>query len=331
VAGIAMRYGMRPADLARLNGLANASVVLPGQNLWVPLAGAIDARSGEPAAPPVGAGAPATPDDTSRPDVTARTASAGETAYTIVPGDTLYGLADRFDVAVDDLKKWNGLPADGWLRAGDTLRVIGAPAVPPAAPAESAAPPVARAPATRDGYVVAPGDTLSSIAERHGTTADLLRSENGLYDDVIQLGQRLTVPRPGLGEAALAAPGAKRIEVVVGEQRMYVWQGDTLIWSWLVSTGITTHPTQRGTFAVQSKVPNAWSSAWQLWMPHWLGIYWAGGSENGIHALPIVNGQRLWAGNLGAPISYGCVVLGVSEANLLYNWAEIGTPVEIRD
>jgi len=42
------------------------------------------------------------------------------------------------------------------------------------------------------------------------------------------------------------------------------------------------------------------------------------------------NGQTLWAGYLGRPISYGCVVLGTYEAELLYNWAEIGTPVSIR-
>jgi lipoprotein-anchoring transpeptidase ErfK/SrfK len=129
----------------------------------------------------------------------------------------------------------------------------------------------------------------------------------------------------------VAAGGARRIEIDIGEQHMYVWQGDTLVWSWVVSTGMAGYPTRRGSFAVQSKIPNAWSGPWQLWMPHWLGIYWAGGSENGIHALPILNGVQLWEGSLGTPISYGCVVLGVEEARLLYDWAEIGTPVEIRD
>ena len=140
----------------------------------------------------------------------------------------------------------------------------------------------------------------------------------------------MSVPRAGIGRSDVLA-GDKRIEVAIGEQRMYVWQGDTLIWSWLVSTGIASHPTQRGSFAVQSKIPDAWSTAWQLWMPNWLGIYWAGSSENGIHALPIINGERLWAGSLGSPISYGCIVLGVDEAQMLYDWADIGTPVEIHD
>jgi hypothetical protein len=66
-------------------------------------------------------------------------------------------------------------------------------------------------------------------------------------------------------------------------------------------------------------------------MPHWLGIYWAGSLENGIHALPILpNGQRLWEGYLGTPVSYGCVILGTQEARTLYSWAEVGTSVIIR-
>jgi lipoprotein-anchoring transpeptidase ErfK/SrfK len=173
------------------------------------------------------------------------------------------------------------------------------------------------------------GDTLSAIAARLNTTAAAIQRLNGLSGDLLQAGQVLRVPRAGAGPEG--AVGAKRIEVDVSEQRMYVWQGDTLVWNFTVSTGIAGYPTRYGTFAVQSKIPNAWSSAWQLWMPHWLGIYYAGPSENGIHSLPIINGQRLWAGNLGSPISYGCVVLGVNEAELLYNWADIGTPVEIHE
>ena len=330
--GIARRYGRRPADLARLNGLSPASVLLPGQQLWVPLAGAVDALAGAPAVePPVTASAADVAGTVSEAAVPAPAADAsgseqgrGQT-YLVAPGDTLYGLARRFAVPLEDLKRWNSLPADGSLRAGETLWLTGP------APGARAAPAAAVGGATRDVHVVQPGDTLTSIALRYGTTAGHVQRDNSLSGDLIVPGQRLVVPRSGSGAPGPTAAGAKRIEVAVGEQRMHVWQGDTLVWSWLASTGIASHPTRRGTFAVQSKIPEAWSSAWQLSMPHWLGIYWAGSSENGIHALPIINGQRLWAGSLGSPVSYGCVVLGVREAELLYHWAEIGTPVVIRD
>jgi lipoprotein-anchoring transpeptidase ErfK/SrfK len=124
--------------------------------------------------------------------------------------------------------------------------------------------------------------------------------------------------------------GAKYILVDISEQHMYVYDGDSMIYSFVASTGIN-NATRVGTFAVQSKIPNAYGSTWNIWMPNWLGIYWAGGLENGIHALPILpNGATLWEGYLGRPVSYGCVVLGTYEAGLLYDWAEIGTTVEIR-
>ena len=128
-----------------------------------------------------------------------------------------------------------------------------------------------------------------------------------------------------------ASVGAgKYILVDISEQHMYVYEGDVLIYSFVASTGIN-NGTRTGTFAVQSKIPNAYGSTWNIWMPSWLGIYWSGGLENGIHALPILpGGATLWEGYLGSPVSYGCVVLGSYEAQILYDWAEIGTPVQIQ-
>ena len=124
--------------------------------------------------------------------------------------------------------------------------------------------------------------------------------------------------------------GGKYILVDISEQHMYVYEGDTLIYSFVASTGIN-NGTRVGTFAVQSKIPNAYGATWNIWMPNWLGIYWSGSLENGIHALPILpNGATLWEGYLGSPISYGCVVLGTYESQILYEWAEIGTPVQIQ-
>ncbi len=127
-----------------------------------------------------------------------------------------------------------------------------------------------------------------------------------------------------------SSSGGKYILVDISEQHMYIYEGDALIYSFVASTGIN-NATRVGTFAVQSKIPNAYGSTWDIWMPNWLGIYWSGGLENGIHALPILpNGAILWEGYLGRPVSYGCVVLGTYESQLLYEWAEIGTPVEIQ-
>ena len=127
-----------------------------------------------------------------------------------------------------------------------------------------------------------------------------------------------------------AYTGGKYILVDISEQHMYVYESDALVFSFIASTGIG-NSTRVGSFAVQSKIPNAYGSTWNIWMPSWLGIYWSHGLENGIHALPILpGGGILWEGFLGRPVSYGCVVLGTYEAQLLYDWADMGTPVDIQ-
>jgi tetratricopeptide (TPR) repeat protein len=123
----------------------------------------------------------------------------------------------------------------------------------------------------------------------------------------------------------------KRIEVIISQQRLYAWEGDSLVYKFVCSTGAPGSPTKPGSYSVISKIPMAYSYKWGLKMPYWLGIYRVGDVENGIHALPILpNGQTLWAGYLGTPVSFGCIILGTQEARLLYDWAEIGTPVEIK-
>ena len=66
-------------------------------------------------------------------------------------------------------------------------------------------------------------------------------------------------------------------------------------------------------------------------MPWWLGIYWVGSVENGIHGLPINDsGYQMWGGYLGSRVSYGCVILSTENARTLWQWADIGTPVTIQ-
>jgi lipoprotein-anchoring transpeptidase ErfK/SrfK len=127
-----------------------------------------------------------------------------------------------------------------------------------------------------------------------------------------------------------AYDGLKHILVDISEQHMYVYEGDELLYSFIASTGMG-NSTRVGTFSVLNKIPNAYGATWNIWMPNWLGIYWSGSLQNGIHALPILpNGATLWGGYLGTPISYGCVVLDTYDAQTLYNWADIGTPVDIQ-
>jgi len=160
--------------------------------------------------------------------------------------------------------------------------------------------------------------------------------DNGQLTEALQQYRRALEIWPGGTEAmnrrAAVAALLKRIEVDVSEQRLTAWEGDRLVYNFVCSTGKSGTPTKYGRFSVISKIPKAYGSAWDIWMPYWLGIYWAGGSENGIHGLPILsNGQTLWSGYLGQPISYGCIVLDTWAARQLYEWADIGTEVIIHE
>jgi tetratricopeptide (TPR) repeat protein len=133
-----------------------------------------------------------------------------------------------------------------------------------------------------------------------------------------------------LDEVMYALFPPKRIEVDISKQWLYVWEGDTLVYSFVTSTGLPGQDTATGHFQVLDKIPMAYSSVWRLKMPHWLGIYYVGSIENGIHALPIrPDGSVMWAGLLGQRASYGCIILDTEAAELVYKWADIGTVVDI--
>jgi tetratricopeptide (TPR) repeat protein len=122
----------------------------------------------------------------------------------------------------------------------------------------------------------------------------------------------------------------KRIEIDISSQRFYAYVGDKLVYNFPTSTGLPGRDTAVGRYKVQSKIPMAYSSIWRLNMPYWLGIYNVGRIENGIHALPIrPDGTVMWGGLLGQRASYGCVILSTQAARTIYEWAEIGTPVDI--
>ncbi len=136
-------------------------------------------------------------------------------------------------------------------------------------------------------------------------------------------------PSDSLQGQMSAVSGKKLIVVSIHEQHLYAYQGSKLIYSFIVSTG-SNNSTVVGTYDILDKIPNAYGADWNFWMPDWMGIYYVGTLEDGFHALPLLdNGQRLWGDEIGTPVTYGCVVLGIADAQTLYNWAEVGTAVQI--
>jgi LysM repeat protein len=280
----------------------------------------------------------------------ASTALAQTTTHTVQPSENLFRIGLRYGVSWQAIMQANGLTSTT-IYVGQQLviPVEGAPpAVAPtptpqlAAPTPPATPPPpAPAPAPAPAastYIVQRGDTLFRIATRFGLTTAQLAAANNIFNPaLIYPGQVLAIPGSATGEnpnpaAPPPSTGAgKRILVDISEQHLYAYEGDQLIFSFVASTGAPGLGTRPGNYSVQNKIPNAYGGTWNIWMPNWLGIYWAGSLQNGIHALPILpDGSRLWAGYLGTPVSYGCVILGVQESQQLYDWAEVGIPVDIQ-
>jgi len=143
---------------------------------------------------------------------------------------------------------------------------------------------------------------------------------------------RLTLTRQIVAEREAGVPIEDRLIIVgIAEQRMWVFEQDELIYDFIVSTGEPGKDTAIGEFEILNKIDVAYASTWNLDMPHWLGIYWSGHLQNGIHALPVVRhtGYKLWDGYLGQRVSYGCVILSDADSETLYKWAEVGVPMKI--
>lgn len=298
LSSIAQRYGTTVQAIMAANGLANANLVYVGQRLRIPGASA--------------------------------GTSAGTTTgvYVVQPGDSLGAIAARYNTTVANLMALNGITNASRIIVGQRLRVNGSA-------------PAAGGSATTTGarvHVVARGDSLSAIAARYGITVSAVMAANGIRSaNLIIVGQRLRIPSAGATSSSGGAttyPGGSRnlrFQVSISAQRCQLYAGNTLLNTWRCSTGRQGSGTKAGTFRVQSKIRNAWGSRWQFWMPYWLGIYWAGSSENGIHGQPwYPNGGQVWAGLVGTPITFGCVMLDNTTAAQLYSLAYIGMPVVIR-
>ncbi len=119
------------------------------------------------------------------------------TLHEVQPGDTLYSIARRYGLSVDDLERANGMDDGDMLIEGRSLRLPGGQRLQPAPAPQNrygAAGPQG-APGSAGRYKVRKGDTPYKIARMFGIGADQLLKMNGLKANaVIRDGQELKVP-----------------------------------------------------------------------------------------------------------------------------------------
>ncbi|MDP9358094.1 MAG: L,D-transpeptidase [Chloroflexota bacterium] len=139
------------------------------------------------------------------------------------------------------------------------------------------------------------------------------------------------------------APGAKRIEVSISKQTLTAYQGDTVILTSLVSTGITPNDTERGKFHVRIKYEKQDMQGFTNGTGEVLGFGEdapPGTVPYGVKDVPNVmyinfDAEALhgayWHDNFGTPMSHGCINLPLDVSAFLFGWAPLGTPVSVLD
>ncbi|MGD2081901.1 MAG: LysM peptidoglycan-binding domain-containing protein [Chromatiales bacterium] len=118
-------------------------------------------------------------------------APAGPARYVVRKGDSLYTIARRFDVSVDQLRKWNA-PLGKYLQPGQVLTVSAAgPAKADETPSVALLGTKSQASRSSLRYDVRKGDSLYKISRRFNVSIAELRRWNGLSGKHLQPGQKL--------------------------------------------------------------------------------------------------------------------------------------------
>jgi membrane-bound lytic murein transglycosylase D len=207
---IAKQYGVDPSQLARDNAIGRKRPLARGMMLSIHSTKSArvvaakldpsDPRGSTGYVPPRKVGLPAKLDGSSD--------SEGRITHTVHRGENLASIAELYDVTPSDIRAWNHLKSSA-VRRGTRLKIRTSDAI--ARSAKTAArdsAQVASLPAPRPGkhvsarrsrgslaanhfVTVREGDTLSTLATRHGTTVSALRRLNRLASNHIRPGQRL--------------------------------------------------------------------------------------------------------------------------------------------
>lgn len=159
--GVAQRHGLTLSQLAQYNNLDPNSRLLRGQKLWL------------------------VPNKVSKTSTsTSSKTSTKTTTYKVQSGDTLIGLANRLGVSPSDIAALNAFDDNAQLIAGRNINIPSSAQV-----TKSQSRP------TQTSYTIKAGDSLSSVAAKHGISVSSLASANGLANNAgLVRGKTLVIP-----------------------------------------------------------------------------------------------------------------------------------------
>lgn len=213
------------------------------------------------------------------------------TFHQVAPGDTLYNIAKRYGVSQDNIRAWNNMP-DDTVKLGTSLRVK---------PTSASGASYGNTSSATGSYRVVSGDTLYSIAQRHGMTVSQLRAVNHLQDENLRVGQTLRVT----GTAVASTPAVQPTPVVTTT----------------TTTSVTPPPTP--TIAASGKTASHAGLTWQnplagasigkAFSSSTRGVELQGSANQTVVAA--ADGQVIFSGN--GPRGYGKLVVVQHSPNLL--------------
>jgi lipoprotein-anchoring transpeptidase ErfK/SrfK len=171
-----------------------------------------------------------------------------------------------------------------------------------------------------------PVDTPISPADLPTNTPEPIETPAQLAMDIIPNTPTSAYVQPTAASGsqqsyASVGNGVRWIDVDLSNQRVYAYEGDVMINSFLVSTGTWATPTVTGQYRVYVKYGSATMSGPGYYLPNvpYVMYFYKGYGLHGTY----------WHNNFGTPMSHGCVNLRTDDAGWLFNWASVGTLVNV--
>lgn len=119
----------------------------------------------------------------------------------------------------------------------------------------------------------------------------------------------------------------KFIDVNISQQRLYAYEHGRVAKTFLVSTGTYKYPTPLVKTEMKKKIPTM-DYRWSYGKNH-PDNYNLKNVRYNLNIYPhIYIHSAYWHNNFGHRMSHGCINLQFSTAQWIYNWADVGTPVE---
>lgn len=203
----------------------------------------------------------------------------------------------------------------------------------PAQTGSDSVPPMAEVPQSAPSLDVAPTATQEPTLEPTAVPTEVPTEEPAVASDaaatpssgmtmeiVEDTSTNLVAPEPAAPEYA-SGDGERWIDVDLTNQSVYAYEGDTVVNSFIVSTGTWLTPTVTGQYKIYVKIRSGNMHGPGYFLPDvpYIMYFYKGYGLHGTY----------WHNNFGTPMSHGCVNLRTDEAGWLFNWASVGTVVNV--